>query len=696
MTALTSERASGILQALLLQGGWRSHRDAIAESFPHLSENLKARDLINALENLQIPHRAVTCRESAITAAECPALLFFADGRCAVLLDRAGEMLQLQNGDGDETWTYRPRPDRCLLVRIDRWARAGEIGTALTVRDAFVSFRQHLPCLLVASFLSNGLGLVTPLLIMAIYDRVIPTGSQSLLWALCLGVAIVFAADFGFRHARTRALAHVGSCGERALTVALFGKLMALPTRQVTRSDPDQQLARFRQLEAIRDIFTGQVVATLLDLPFALIFLGVLFALAPAVGVLLLVVIALFAVLGAVAIPHQTRLSQEAAEANALSRSAVRDAVVHQQAMVNLGLGEVWLERAAPLAARAERANHKARQFQNLTQATAQSLLALATAGAIILSTHGALSGALSFGALIAVIALASKVLAPVQSLQASVPQILSFFKSRDQADRALALPGEPRIGLAQSHLKTLRGEIDFKGVTFRPDPLHAPLLSQLSFTIEPGETVLIMGNDVAGRTALLDLIDGLHEPMVGSVEHDRIDIRQIARDELRRSISYATFASEFFYGTVTQNLRLAAPSTPAHQIDDLLRHFGLVDDIAALPEGMETRLKSAQLDRLPQEVKKALALVRCLARQTPIVLLSEPTQELGPARRAAFKSWLGAVRGRNTVVIATPDQSLIPLADRFMVLDHGRLAVNDTGDAGMKKLKAALQQSGD
>lgn len=696
MTALTSDRATGILQALLLHGGWRSHRDAIAEAFPHLHKTLHARDLIDALENLHIPHRAITCRETAITGAECPALVFLADGRCAVLVDRAGKTLRLQEGDRAETYDYHPRRRRCLLVRIDRWARANVQEGAASVRSAFGALRRHLPSLLFASFLSNSLGLVTPLLIMAVYDRVIPTASGSLLWALCLGVAIVFAADFGFRHARTRALAYVGSRGEHALTVALFRKLMALPAKQVTRSDVDRQLSRFRQLEAIRDVFTGQVMSTLLDLPFALIFLGVLFAIAPSVGVLILLVIALFAILSVLTIPRQIRLSHEAAEANALSRATVRDAVIHQRAMANLGLRDVWLERAEPLAARAEQANHRARQFQNLSQATAQSLLALATAGAIILSTHGALSGSLSFGALIAVIALVSKVLAPIHGLHSNLPQILSFLKSRDQADRALALAGEPMVGLAQSHLKTLRGEICFKSVMFRPDPHYAPLLSQVSFKIEPGETVLIMGNDVAGRTAVLDLIDGLFEPMVGSVEHDQIDIRQIARDELRRSIAYANFASEFFYGTLTQNLRLAAPSVTPEDIDDLLRRFELLDDVALLPDGMQTRLKSDQLDRLPDEVRKALALVRCLARQAPIVLLSEPTQDLGPARRAAFKSWLGEVRGRNTVVITSPDQSLIPFADRFMLLDQGRLVVNDTGDAGVKKLKAALKPSGD
>ena len=695
MTALTAERATGLLQALLLQGGWRSHRDAIAEAFPHLSQTLQARDLINALENLQIPHRAITCRETEITAAECPALVFLADGRCAVLLDRTGQTLHLQNSDQAEAYDYRPRTRRCLLVRIDRWARAEMDETAASVRAAFGAFRQHLPSLLFASFLSNSLGLVTPLLIMAIYDRVIPTGSQSFLWALCLGVAIVFAADFGFRHARTRALAHAGSRGERALTIALFRKLMALPAKQVTRSDVDQQLTRFRQIEAIRDVFTGPVMSTLLDLPFALIFLCVLFVIAPTVGVMVLLVIALFAILNAVAIPHQIRLSEAAAEASAASRTTVRDAVVHQRAIANLGLKDVWLDRAEPLTARAEEANHAARQFQNMTQAMAQGLLALSTAGAIILSTHGVLSGSLSFGALIAVIALVAKVLAPIHGVHSNLPQILSFLKSRDQADRALALPEETHIGLAQSHVKTLRGDIAFNGVMYRPDPLGAPLLSQLSFRIQPGETVLVMGNDVAGRTAVLDLIDGLFEPMAGSIEHDQIDIRQIARDELRRSISYATFASEFFYGTVNQNLRLAAPSVPQEAICDLLRRFDLLDEIAALPDGIETRLKGGRLDRLPDEFRKALALVRCLARQTPIILLSEPTLSLGMARRAALKAWLGEMRGRHTIVITSPDQSLIPFADRLMLLEQGRLVVNDTGDAGMKKLTAALKQNG-
>ena len=437
------------------------------------------------------------------------------------------------------------------MVRIDRFSNQQADVDFGTVQASFSALRPMMPWLLASSLLTNILGLLAPLLIMAIYDRMIHSGSVHMLVSLAIGVVIIGTTDFSFRYARTKALSYVGWRGERELTVSLFRKLMSLPLAQLQKSDINQQLSRFRQFEALREMFTGQVMTTLLDLPFALIFFAVLTYLAPAVGLFTLCLVAFLVVFGCVTIPYQQRLDKEAAVASAASQAAMHDAILHQRAIADLGIQQHWMDRSLPLAETAERANCAARQFQSLVQLIAQTITALASVGAVVISAYGALSGELSFGALIASIALVSKVLAPLQALYSSFPQILSFRASRVQADRVLRLPEEMELGLEQSHQKTLNGSVSFSGVTYRPDLLNAPLLSQASFKCEPGELLVVMGSDAAARTAVLDLIDGLYTPLAGTIEHDGIDIRQIATDELRKSVTYATYEKSLFYGTV-------------------------------------------------------------------------------------------------------------------------------------------------
>ncbi len=139
-----------------------------------------------------------------------------------------------------------------------------------------------------------------------------------------------------------------------------------------------------------------------------------------------------------------------------------------------------------------------------------------------------------------------------------------------------LALHEEMELGLEKTHLKTLTGAIGFSSVTFRPDPLSAPVLSQVSFDCAPGEIVLIMSSDAASRTAVLDLIHGLQSPLAGSIEHDGIDIRQIAKDELRKSVSYSISDDSLFYGTIAQNLRLADIGASDPEIEASLTKMGL------------------------------------------------------------------------------------------------------------------------
>lgn len=693
MSTLTTTNASVLLQQLLKVGGWRNNEDTIFEALPHMSEQLHPEEIIQTLDNLKVPHTRIACLESDITDAECPALLITQDGQCSVLLSVQSAGLEIAI-DGETT--YRTVQDRyCEVVRIDRFSTQKGDAEFGTVRASFSALRPMMPWLLASSLLTNVLGLLAPLLIMAIYDRVIPSGSVNLLFSLAIGVAIIGATDMSFRYARTKALAYVGWRGERELTVSLFRKLMSLPLAQLQKSDINQQLSRFRQFESLREMFTGQVMTTLLDLPFALIFFAVLIYLAPAVGLFTLCLVAILVVLGFITIPFQQRLDKRAAAAHAASQSAMHDAILHQRAIADLGIQQQWINRSAPLVEAAESASRTARQFQSFVQSIAQTLTALATVGAVTISAYGALSGNLTFGALIASIALVSKVFAPLQTLYSSFPQILSFHASRVQADRVLSLPEELELGLEQSHQKTLSGEVNFSAVTYRPDPLNAPLLSQVSFNCKPGELVLVMGSDTAARTAVLDLIDGLFSPLAGTIEHGGIDIRQIATDELRKSITYATFEKALFYGTVAQNFRLAAPSLSDEAIKRAFETMALTQNRDVLPDGVETRLNDKLLAHLPEEAKKALTMARAMARPSSLTLFSEPTNGLSDARRQSFKQWVQDQKGHRTVVIATADRSFLQLADRFVFLNGDRVAVHDTGDIGRKKIQAAFKALG-
>ncbi len=695
MTTLTIEKTTQLFQSLLQASGWKHDRDSLIEAFPHFSQRLQPGDIKQTLENLGIPFAQVRCRMHEIAASDCPALIVPDHGPAFLALDRKGAHVLVDDAKAENPRFQKLTRHRCTLIRIDRFAFDRTTKTQTTVTQAFRDLRPTLPGLLFVSMLSNILGLFAPLLIMAVYDRIIPSGSVDMLLSLAVGVAVIATTDMGFRHMRTRALTYIGWRGEQKLMTALFRKLMSLPLGQMQSSDVSQHLSRFRQFEALREMFTGQMITTLLDLPFALLFLALLLYLAPSVGLWTLGLAVALAIVGLIAIPRQRQLNKKAAQDAALSRLAVQDAIVHQGAFASLGMQTRWLQRCMPLIETGEESTKRARQFHALAQSLGQTLVALATTGAIILCAHAAMSGSLSFGALIASIALVSKIFGPLQALYSGFPQLLSFQASREQADRVLSLPQEMELGLGWSHQKALNGSISFSSVTYRPDPLRPPILSHVSLAFNPGEIVVIISSDTAARTSILDLIDGLASPIGGTIEQDGIDIRQIARDELRKSVTYSTYEKSLFYGTVAQNFRLAAPSLSDMEIQASLDRMGLRQGHSIVPDGVQTRLSDEALSQMPDEILKSLTLARSMARPASVYLFSEPTNGLNDTRRQAFKTWVRDQAGRHTVIIATADRSFLNIADRFIYLNAGQVAVNDTGDVGRKKMLAALKTLG-
>ncbi|AXI49042.1 hypothetical protein C1J03_21785 [Sulfitobacter sp. SK012] len=378
-------------------------------------------------------------------------------------------------------------------------------------------FRSLMPWLIFATFMSNLTGLATPLLIMVIYDRVIPSGSTDLVFSLVTIVLVFIATDAVFRTARSSALTHMGKETEQALGLALFRKLMALPVGQIKKSDVEQQLARFKQFEAFRDVFTGQLLITVLDLPFTFIFFFVLFWLSPQVALLIAALAFIFIVATFYFLPVQEKLGIAASQHGAELQAHVFEAANHQRVIQRLGLGNHWIEKQAFLMDTAAKSTQMYSASQLMSQNIGQSLMAFAGIGAVCLGTLSAIAGDLSFGALIAIMSLVWKILSPLQALYASIPQIFSFQKSKAQSDRVLAIPGELVRGVTQSHQKTFNGQISLNGVTKRYDASSSPALSQLTLNINPKEFVVLCGNDSSGKTTLLNLLCGFYQPTIGT-----------------------------------------------------------------------------------------------------------------------------------------------------------------------------------
>ncbi|MGB3554899.1 MAG: ATP-binding cassette domain-containing protein, partial [Jannaschia sp.] len=338
---------------------------------------------------------------------------------------------------------------------------------------------------------------------------------------------------------------------------------------------------------------------------------------------------------------------------------------------------------------RAASAARAARQVQHLTQTFGQTLMLAAGIGAVYLGTRSALQGDVTFGALIALIALTWKVLAPVQLLYASAHQIAGHFRSGRQVDAFLGLPEERRRGPSRNPHRWFQGALRLEGVTHRYAALSDPALVGVGASIAAGELVVVCGRNGAGKSTFLKLLAGLHSPTGGAILIDGIDYRQIASDELRDAVNYVPQSADFFHGSVLQNFRLAKPTATMDEVAAALEALGLGPTVERLPDGLRTRLSEEVRRTLPAGTLQAMSVARGLLRKRALYLLDEPCSGLDRFHEAAFCDRLDTLRRTSTVVMVTDRPSHFALADRLIFLDRGRVVVNDTGPEAQRKVRA-------
>lgn len=257
-------------------------------------------------------------------------------------------------------------------------------------------------------------------------------------------------------------------------------------------------------------------------------------------------------------------------------------------------------------------------------------------------------------------------------SVQQSLTAARRVFEVLDTPSEVVVRPGARDPG-------RLQGRLAFEGVTFgyRPD---APVLHDLSFTVDPGQVIGLFGLTGAGKSTLLSLIPRFYDPQAGRLLVDGVDLRDLDLDAYRRQIGIVYQESFLFSNTVAANIAFGNPHATQEQIEDAARIAAAHDFIRALPDGYETVLGEAGVD-LSGGQRQRLALARALLLRPPILILDDPTAAVDPHTEQEIVAALRrAMAGRTTFVVANR-LSLLRHADRILVLDQGRLVQQGTHD---------------
>jgi len=688
------------LAVLAGQYGRRTTATALAAGLPLKSGELVAPEVfIRAAARAGFSARLVRISLADILArGNLPCILVLADGHACILREKTDEGLGViapETPDAPVLMTeealsalytgyvffVRPR------AHIDSRA-----GTADDVSDrhwfwsAIWRYRKIYAEVMIAAVLVNLLALASPLFTMNVYDRVVPNGTFSTLWVLAGGVLLAYIFDFLLKNLRAHFVDAAGRRADNIIAARIFEKLLAM---KMTSRPPSigVHAANLREFETLRDFFTSATAVALIDLPFILFFLAVIWLIAGPVVFIPAVLVPVVIVAG---IALQRPLDKIVKES--MRESAYKSALIYEVLSgletLKTQVAEGHMQRKwEELNEKTSETHVRTRALTNLGLNIAGLAAGLSSIGMVVYGTYLITAGEMTMGALIAAVILSGRVMAPLTSIANLLIRFSQSRESLSRLDVLMASPVEREAEQSFISMPLVHGRIDFRNVLFRYPQQKTPALSDVSFSLRAGEHVGIIGAVGSGKTTIERLILNLYQPESGSVQIDGVDVRQIDPSDLRRQIGVVQQSSSLFFGTVRENITLGRSGVPDEVVLRVASISGVMDFLRESEAGLDTMV-GERGENLSGGQRQAIAIARALLEDPPVLLLDEPTAALDPSSERKLSQRLSELGRNKTIVLVTHKSALLSLVDRIIVMDRGKILADGPRDEVLSKLQ--------
>lgn len=539
-----------------------------------------------------------------------------------------------------------------------------------------------------AALIINLLGLVSSFFIMTVYDKVLPNRAIESLIALTVGVAFAHVFDLILKSLRGYFVDVAGQRLDAAVGARVFDDLMA--TRLDQRRSPTGATAGLvREFDNLRDFFSSATLVALVDLPFIFVFIGVIAMIGGLLALVPLVAVGAAIAAGLFIQPLIARHTRDAMAEGHHKHAVLIETLAGLETVKSVAAGGLMRERwrkgvlkQAKISTIGRFVNQAAVNFSGFAQQFAQ-------VGVVVTGVFLVGDQKISTGALIAAVILTGRAMAPlaqVASLLGRVNGALASYRSLDELMSA-RLETDPK----RDYFKRdkLSGRIEFRDVSFSYPGSQARALDEVSFVIEPGERVAVLGRNGSGKSTIVRLITGIYEPAEGSVLADDTDIRQIRPADLRRNIGAVLQDVCLFSGTIRENIALGLPGVSDDDVLAAAKNAGVHEFVGAGEAGYD-RVLAERGEGLSGGQRQAVALARALASNPSMLVLDEPSSALDTQAEAQLIARLDAARKGRTLVVVTHRTTMLRLVERVIVLDRGRVVIDGKRDDILRAMTAA------
>lgn len=643
-----------------------------------------------ALRRVGINARVVQASLADITPLMLPALLRLHDGRLLLWVEQQGSraiLLDADSGGGQQSLelsALQPLYAGQALFARPRYRPDGRAqGFAREPGEHWLkgplrACRRQYASVALAALMANLLAIGSSLFALQVYDRVVPNSAIETLWLLASGTVLAIVFEFVLRTLRAHMLEVLGKRLDLQLSSRLFSQVlqMRLQSKPTSMGAFSNQV---REFESVREFFTSSTAATLSDLPFVLLFIGIVYLIGGPVALVPLAAVLLILLVGWLSQGALASLSRQHMREGAIKNGVLLEAIEHLET-VKTTRGEGRLQQKwESLTAELSSGTVKSRSLNSVLSYGAGLIQQLCYVGVVIVGVYQIAQGQMTTGALVACSMLASRAIAPMSQVSGMLARWQHVKVAMEGLDSLMNSPVERPAERQFARHHALSGNYQLDQVRAGYDPQGPLALDLQHLEIRAGERVALLGGNGAGKSTLLRLLSGLNAPTAGEIRLDGLALSQIDPADLRQAIGYLPQDTALFYGTLRDNLTPMDAGQSDQELLAALDGVGLGPFVRAHPLGLDMQLHGSASVSGGQ--RQAIGLARLILQDPKIVLLDEPTAAFDQESEMRVIQFMQTWLAGRTLILSTHKRQLLELTSRVVVLRQGQLVMDGAQD---------------
>ncbi len=530
---------------------------------------------------------------------------------------------------------------------------------------------------LFASVVLNITSLALPLVILQVYDRILPNKALDTFALMISALLFATVIEVFLRIARSTILAWKGAQYEHETTMELLEHVLHADLVKFESNTVGRYLNKMDAVKQIREFYSGQTILMLVDLPFVLVFLTLIWVFSQELVFVPLSVMAIFAVVSYVMGKKLKATLSEKSDASERKQNFLIEVLQGMHIVKSMALEAPMMRRLERLQGHSAQSIYDLSNINSVIQSVGATFSQVVMMCFVGIGSIYVVRGELTVGALAAGTMLAGRVMQPALKAMGLWTQLQGISIAKEKIQELRDIPLEAIDD--QTDMVQINGEIEFDNIHFKHEQSDHELISGVSLKIEQGETVGITGSNGSGKSTLIELLMGFMSPSEGVIKIDGKDIRAHDRSSMRAQIGYMPQHGVIFEGTILDNMTMFREGSAVDRALEIANKIGLTEVIMRLPEGLDTKVSGTNYDSLPVGVRQQIILVRslvgCMSFGEPkIILFDDADSSLDTRHDQMLINLLTELQQKYTMIIVSHRPSILRLCNRNYMLEGGDL----------------------